>query len=1484
MKTAPKTPLNAHSYMTSKIRAPLFCALLSLACATQLAKAQTWTGGDVPNGNLDWSDANNWSGGAPGSGSTVTFPDGVWPVTTNAVGAVNNIVQSSTTISTLAFDNLASSSDYITTLIPLNTTLTDSGNLTVGLNNGSETYTYVTLTGGGSLGAGTAGSATLTVNNGEGEGPVTTLDLSGLTNFTFGAAGNNSDTFSIGAGGSGSGVTMNLAAVSNSITCGTLDLGYNNTRGTSILNLGNGTNDIFADTINLGFSKTTGQMQFLNNNGGGVMIADHSGSGRATINLSGETSGGSTSAVDTGNMFFIGGTVNILASTLEVGCRGNRAEASALGHLEFNNGVVDATFINMSTNTSGGTAANANISVGGPGVLKVVDFSMINNGSGGAASTANLTLTNGATMICSNAIYKSTASGTATISVAGSRLILVGGATTIGVSNNIAIDDFDVTNSTLTLSAISATTANGPGQADVVVASFNPDTATTNIINIGALPAITSSTMQFPLIQYTAPAGGNVPNEITLTNFALGTLPGNFRGYLSNNLNNSSIDLVLTNAIVAKADEWIGNVNDLWDTTTLNWRNNGVAVNYNDLDFVTFDDNAVSTTVNLTAAREPGTLTFANNILDFTLTGVGNITGPVQLVMNGSATNKLSEGGGDNFSGGIQVNSGEIILDDINSAISGGLTINSGVVQIGNNDANGALPGGGVSDNGTLVYDNTNNVTVSVAISGGGNLTQNGSGALTLSAAEGYSGVTTVNAGTLALSGSGAISSSSGVNVSDATLDVSAVTGNSDITTLQNLSLTNATLNLEAGYIQTNLNITGSLNLGGSANVVNLKSLPAIAYYPATNELVYAAGGITGNNLSLGTLPASATPYVGSVSMADNQDIVLVLTSGPTNSRPSVTWSGSDAINTGNTNWSDGFNWQTPGVPTATEPVFFNNADTAGNTPFDNSGGVGSGGSVDQSQVNNEVNVSLTNMALNYGNSSGYHNTQIASGNTLTINGSVTVNGSGGNVTILGAGGTLQINNPNNNNAFNVEAESIPTLDMSGLDTFTASISQIGIGFDIASQGSLVYGIWYLARTNIITTGSGFAGAGSAWVIGGSTSQDGAGYAQVYLGQTNAIYVDGIVLGVSANTTGNSDLLTFNPNLTNPAVYIRGITGPSSRVTEWSLGDNSVNLNNHDTGYGNVVDFTAGTLNALVNTLIVGQGSQGNEANANVVGTFNMGAGILNVLTLDVGASGTGDAGSGIGVMNVTGGTVVADTLNMPAIVGTGGESTTTGTLNLNNATLVLDNGISIAGGTGGGTLSETNSTIEFGSGTIGSSALNTPITTLNLSGGTLQFNVNGASGNPNIDATTVNTNGPATLLQISSLSGVTTGVPYPLISYTGTDPFGDLTLAPLPSGYTGTLVDNSNSDLVELQLTSVPVAAPQPVITGVSIRGNTLTISATNGVGGGQYTLYETTNLAPPVVWTPVFTNSFSGTGTINLSTNVVNSATREFYLLEEP
>ena len=80
---------------------------------------------------------------------------------------------------------------------------------------------------------------------------------------------------------------------------------------------------------------------------------------------------------------------------------------------------------------------------------------------------------------------------------------------------------------------------------------------------------------------------------------------------------------------------------------------------------------------------------------------------------------------------------------------------------------------GAIADSGSFVYSSTAAQTLSGAMTGSGSLTQDGPGKLTLAGVNGYAGATTINGGTLALSGTGSIATSRGV-VDNGTFDISA--------------------------------------------------------------------------------------------------------------------------------------------------------------------------------------------------------------------------------------------------------------------------------------------------------------------------------------------------------------------------------------------------------------------------------------------------------------------------------------------------------------------------------------------------------------------------------------------------------------------------------------------------------------------------------------------------------------------------------------
>ena len=125
---------------------------------------------------------------------------------------------------------------------------------------------------------------------------------------------------------------------------------------------------------------------------------------------------------------------------------------------------------------------------------------------------------------------------------------------------------------------------------------------------------------------------------------------------------------------------------------------------------------------------------------------------------------------------------GTVILSG-NNTYAGNTIINAGTVQIGSGGASGSLSAtSAITDNGTLTFDTSSAQTQgtdfgSAGITGGGSVTQAGSGALVLNAAETYTGATKINAGGTLQLGSG------GTGLAGGSLSTnSAITDNGNLT------------------------------------------------------------------------------------------------------------------------------------------------------------------------------------------------------------------------------------------------------------------------------------------------------------------------------------------------------------------------------------------------------------------------------------------------------------------------------------------------------------------------------------------------------------------------------------------------------------------------------------------------------------------------------------------------------------------------------
>ena len=1354
-----------------------------------------WSGVDaLANVNTNWSDANNWSGGVPGAANSIIFDDA------GAVGTVsniNNIVDVSTNILTLKYGT--TNGGFHTTLINPGVTLTVSNNAVANLvwvgtaaDNGAD-IVDATMTGvGGHLVViSTNVGSVFVVQQGTGSSATThkaILDLSGLDTFNL-TAGRLLPGGNPASGINASNDLSSLLVLAktnviqlNGTTTPTLNLGdaISNGGPPNTMQLGQ-TNSLFIGTMTIAHSKASSTLQFNPNLAGSNPVLYLRGTNAATrvATLSiGDNSVQTTSASScNGTMDLSLGTVDAQVNTCYVG-RGMTGNGSgtATGTLTLGAGVFNAStlfagFVN--TNTAVATVSGTvNVNAGG---TLVVTNNLVLGANPGATATAKgtLNITNGT--VWANAITSTNGTINSTINMSGGTLVV---SNTAGTSAS-PITAMNLVNSA-TLQIPAGKIVANVVIANVAVGSLNLADSSSSVINVSSLPVLFGYPSQFPLISYTSFSGGGGMN--------LGTLPGAYQGFISNDMS-STIWVVVTNGpSTAKADEWGGGVNNLWNTTTLNWTNAGVAVSYSENDSVTFDDLGRTGSVNLVTNHTPLGLIVTNNALNYTFTGVGSITGVVGLTKQGSASLTLAETGGDNFSGGMVVGGGTVILEDANCAISGGVGITNGAtLQIGNNDANGAMPTGSLDDEGTLVFSRTDNLVLATAIAGGGGLTQNGSGTLTLSAPATYTGNTIIAKGSLALTNSVSLSNSVSVLVSNAAFDVSGLNGQT--TVLNSLAVTNATFKVAISGLQPPISVVSSLTADGIisvSNKINVLSLPILASYPVTFTVIQSAGiSLTAGNFNfvVGSLPAS---YAGFISESpDTTSVLLTITNGPVGVRPAVLWNGADVAPNMNTNWSDRLNWQLPGVPTPADNVIFNNTAAVSASVLSTPGG-GAAGLSDPENFNNIVDTNFTVSNLSFTNAnSTYHNTAIVSGATLTITNTLTVGAMNLSpvqtafVTVAGAGGTLNVATPNaplqiwNGNGTTAGSiNSQATLDLSALDNFNATVSQIAVGSSVGGAVNYVSGILYLAKTNNLTstyqtTTTDTAGTeANAGIVMGDCIYNAGLRSYLYLGQANTINADTIAIG-RQKASGTLAFNSIYPNIAPyPWITIQGLNGNPVSLFEVGGGAN----NTGTTTLTADANLTGGFVTATINKLNVGVASTAATGAGTTTGTLEFDAGTISASTVNIGLQTVANTNKvGVGTISVNANPTIGTNATLSVIGNLNlavnvNSPSTTGTLDVNGGTVQANSIVAGLNGAVSTVTVENNGTLVI-TNVAGTPAA--PLTTLNLNGGTLQLNVNGTALVTNVVATTINTGG-ATTINIGVLVNVLGVTNIPLISYTG--------------------------------------------------------------------------------------------------------------------
>jgi fibronectin-binding autotransporter adhesin len=755
---------------------------------------------------------------------------------------------------------------------------------------------------------------------------------------------------------------------------------------------------------------------------------------------------------------------------------------------------------------------------------------------------------------------------------------------------------------------------------------------------------------------------------------------------------------------------------------------NGAAAFFNDPNAITAA-NVTNGTVTIDAAGvNPGAVTVNNNAVNYTFQNAGGtvgIAGALGITKTGTGTLTLL--GANTYTGGMAINGGIVNVGVAEGAgfgpLGNGGTISfaGGTLQYSAANANDYSARFSGAVNQAYKVD-TNGQTVTFAsplTSGGGTLTKEGAGTLIIANnLNTYTGATVVNGGTLRITvanaGTGPIVSPTITINNGATLETTA-TDALGFTANRNALIINSggtVLNNAAGTRITLLNavtMTGGFLAGtslgdGNSGAYSLDN--AVTSVIATSD---AAGNPATISANVSTQVAAVFQVTrGTGAVAPGAPDLLI--SGPITPYAATT-NGITIQGTGITTLS-GANTYTGTTTLASGTLIIGATNTIKTTNQLTFGTAGSA-SVGALQLNAFSQTLGTILAQT--NAVTPNTISIAGGQTLTT-GTLTLgydagSGSGAtrsNLTVSGAGtfaisGATTVNISVNQAAVNALYFSSPTLDVTGIASFTAAVTtfNIGVGSTTTGPGTLL-----LSNTaNTITA--------TTLVVGNSGTNNGNGNSTLQFGTgTNVINANTINLGygkVGANvgfvshTAGSPGTLT-----------IAGTAGGAS-TSNITVASN----NGTSTGAIDIVvfDVTGHTVTIAAGTLQIGNGSNTNTGGAN--GTLSFDAGTITALNTSIGLkSGTAGSGAGIGILNIGGGTfTVGSGGSLVLATNTAATGSASGTVNI----------------TGSGTLlSNANITKGGGTNTTATLTLNGATALLDMSGGGVVHNIGSATNSIN--------------------------------------------------------------------------------------------------------------------------------------------------------
>ena len=589
-----------------------------------------------------------------------------------------------------------------------------------------------TVSASGTLDTGSAGTGTLTIQNGAtatssggliGGGAWTDTDnlfyttANGTALLTgAGTSWTNSGTLYVGPSGTGTLTVQDGAIVANTNTVigGGLTLTfssgntYTSTTGTgTVLVTGSGSSLTNSGTLIVG-ATADGNLTVENSaalTSASAAIGNTStGTGVATVTGSGSTwtNSGEIVVGEAGT-----GTLNIAAAAAVTSASG------ILGDVATSNGTVDIDGAGSAWTSSGDWIA-------------------------GNAGTGTLTVENAGTLTSGNAFVGNASTGTGTVLITGlGSTWTSSGALVVGEAGNGTLNITDGAD-VKSLSSIIGDAETGVGIVNLDGAGStwddtgdpivgNAGTGTLSITNGATLTSTVSvlgnqSTGTGTVTVDGAGSSWTDNSSITVGNYGKGTL----------NITDSGLVTAKGGTIVAAESGSTGTINmsggaEL-QTLALTGGSGTAQANFDNAELTALANNSA-----FVSGFSAGELNIENGGLTIDNQGYA-IVSESPFSGTGALTSESS---------------GTLITTAANT-YTGGTTIASGTLQLGDGGASGSIVGD-VSDNGMLAFDRSDVYTFSGVISGSGSLSQIGSGATVLDGISTYTGTTTVAAGTLAV-------------------------------------------------------------------------------------------------------------------------------------------------------------------------------------------------------------------------------------------------------------------------------------------------------------------------------------------------------------------------------------------------------------------------------------------------------------------------------------------------------------------------------------------------------------------------------------------------------------------------------------------------------------------------------------------------------------------------------------------------------------